>query len=264
MSAKKTKDQFILEAIAKHGDKYDYSKVEYEGRNKEVIILCKQHGGEFNQKPSNHLSSGCSVCSGKKTLEGFNDLQTKNPKLAKEWHPTKNVDLKPTDVTSSSNKIVWWLGECGHEWEASVKNRSKGTRCLDCFGNKKKTFKYVKEQIEIEGFKLLSDSYEKAHQKLQIKCPNGHEYKVTWGSWQQGTRCKDCKGLKKHSYQDVKNHFESEGYILFSDSYGNNKQKLQVSCPNGHSWEVSRGSFFFQKNSMLRMRRQQKKDIQIC
>lgn len=46
-----------------HGNKYDYSKVEYNGSRVDVIIICKEHG-EFLQKPANHLNGhGCSHCS---------------------------------------------------------------------------------------------------------------------------------------------------------------------------------------------------------
>ena len=44
------------------------------------------------------------------------------PELVKEWSD-KNGDLKPDMVTYGSNKIVWWKGNCGHEWEMSVNNR---------------------------------------------------------------------------------------------------------------------------------------------
>ena len=33
---------------------------------------------------------------------------TPYPHLVKEWHPTKNGDLTPKDVTYGSNKKVWW------------------------------------------------------------------------------------------------------------------------------------------------------------
>ena len=39
---------------------------------------------------------------------GVNDLATKRPDLATEWHPTKNGDLKPTDVAAGSEKKAWW------------------------------------------------------------------------------------------------------------------------------------------------------------
>ena len=38
------------------------------------------------------------------------------PELVKEWHPTKNGDLTPRDVTHGSKKKVWWLCQNIHEW----------------------------------------------------------------------------------------------------------------------------------------------------
>ncbi len=63
-------------------------------------------------------------------------LAVVNPELIKEWHPTKNGNLKPEDVTCSTNKKVWWIGECGHEWEACVSSRNKGSGCPYCLGKK--------------------------------------------------------------------------------------------------------------------------------
>lgn len=76
MSKKKTNDEFIDECIAVHGDKYDYSKVEYNGRNSIIKIICPIHG-EFEQIAKLHLSGcGCKKCSylnrqKKKSLEQF-------------------------------------------------------------------------------------------------------------------------------------------------------------------------------------------------
>ena len=56
-----------------------------------------------------------------------------NPELAKEWHPTKNEELTPFDVTSKNGIKVWWKCDKGndHEWESSVANRSNGNgSCL--------------------------------------------------------------------------------------------------------------------------------------
>ena len=65
-----------------------------------------------------------------------NSLLEIKPELAKEWHPTKNGMLTPAEVTIGSHKKVWWLGSCGHEWEAQIKARCSGTRCPYCSGNK--------------------------------------------------------------------------------------------------------------------------------
>ena len=54
---------FISKAIKIHGNKYDYSKVEYINAKTKVIILCNIHG-DFSQTPSNHLSNfNCQKCS---------------------------------------------------------------------------------------------------------------------------------------------------------------------------------------------------------
>lgn len=59
---RKTLEEFIADAIKKHGDKYDYSKVNYVNTSTKVCIICKEHG-EFWQTPNNHLfGAGCPTC----------------------------------------------------------------------------------------------------------------------------------------------------------------------------------------------------------
>jgi hypothetical protein len=76
--------------------------------------------------------TSCPYCAGSKVLAGFNDFATVHPTLAAEWHPTKNIGLSPTLMTSGSGKKVWWLGVCGHEWEAQVRKRVEGRGCPFC------------------------------------------------------------------------------------------------------------------------------------
>ncbi len=71
-------NEFISKAINKHGDKYDYSKVNYINANTKINIICKEHG-EFTQTPGSHLvGRGCMKCgkiksalSSKKTTDIF-------------------------------------------------------------------------------------------------------------------------------------------------------------------------------------------------
>jgi len=78
MTRKKTTEQFVGDAQAVHGDRYDYSKVEYINDSTKVIIICKEHG-EFTQTPSDHLQGrGCPLCGGtqqKNTEEFIQDDQ---------------------------------------------------------------------------------------------------------------------------------------------------------------------------------------------
>lgn len=76
--------------------------------------------------------NGCPICAGKRVMHGYNDFASFNPELTAEWHPTKNGNLLPQNVTCYSNKKVWWVGKCGHEWEASIADRSQGHGCPIC------------------------------------------------------------------------------------------------------------------------------------
>ena len=58
-------------------------------------------------------------------------LASVHPELIPEWSE-KNLPLTPDKITFGSNKRVWWKGACGHEWETSVKARSKGEKCPIC------------------------------------------------------------------------------------------------------------------------------------
>ena len=62
-----------------------------------------------------------------------NSLASVHPELISEWSE-KNLPLTPDKITFGSNKRVWWIGACGHEWETSVKARSKGEKCPICSG----------------------------------------------------------------------------------------------------------------------------------
>jgi hypothetical protein len=78
-------------------------------------------------------SQGCPYCTGKRLLAGYNDLATVAPQVASEWHPTKNGDITPNAVKAGSSDKVWWLGSCGHEWYAQIRQRvQKNSGCAIC------------------------------------------------------------------------------------------------------------------------------------
>lgn len=59
----KTSREFVLAAYSVHGDRYDYSKVEFRNPRKRVKVVCKKHG-VFRVKPNSHVSNavGCRKC----------------------------------------------------------------------------------------------------------------------------------------------------------------------------------------------------------
>ena len=100
--------------------------------SKKVWWKCNK-GHEWQAKIQNRNNgNGCPYCSGRYAVEGGSDLQTVNPKLAKEWNYEKNDGLTPMDVKPNSDKKVWWKCNRGHEWQATISHRNNGRNCPIC------------------------------------------------------------------------------------------------------------------------------------
>lgn len=128
--------------------------------NKKVWWICK-NGHSWNSTiASRSLGAGCPYCSGRKVGQG-NSLLEINADLAQQWDYNKNKDITPNDVTSSSNKEIWWRCERGHSWKATVAHRSKGRGCPQCY--------------EQRGTKKMYDYLMKKNVSFQIECKIGLE-----------------------------------------------------------------------------------------
>lgn len=77
--------------------------------------------------------TGCPVCLGH-AVTPATSLLGRFPRVAAEWHPTKNARLTPADVRAHSGKIVWWRchGTPAHEWRARVSHRTRKVEPSGC------------------------------------------------------------------------------------------------------------------------------------
>ena len=107
------------------------------GSGKKVWWKCPKGKDHEWIAPISNLTSvnqGCPVCAGKKVVQS-NSLETLHPKIAKQWHPTKNTNITPSAVTETSGRKVWWKCEKSedHEWHTTVASRtSERTNCPYC------------------------------------------------------------------------------------------------------------------------------------
>ncbi len=88
------------------------------------------------------MGYGCPFLTGRGIWIGFNDLATKRPDIAALWHPTKNGDLKPEQLTEGSTKKVWLMCDKGHEWQGYVSDfkKHRKDRCPICYKGFKTSF----------------------------------------------------------------------------------------------------------------------------
>lgn len=86
----------------------------------------------LNDRHNNH---GCTVCPGRVVIQGVNDAATHYPELISEWHPTLNGTLTFSEVSTMSEKSVWWLCKLNpnHGWKSVIHSRTRqGSGCQVC------------------------------------------------------------------------------------------------------------------------------------
>lgn len=176
------------------------------GSGKKVWWSCTENSEhEWHTSIHNRTrGSGCPYCSGRRASKS-NNLAEVNPKLAKEWHPTKNKGLKPCEVLPSTKKMIWW--QCAdnpnHEWKAKLNNRSKGNGCPICCNQKlikenslgSVNPALAKQWHTLKNGKLTPfDVAPSANRKVWWKCPKGddHIWKATVNHRSTGTGCPKC------------------------------------------------------------------------
>ena len=128
----KTTNEFINEAIQVHGDKYDYSKVEYINNKTKVCIICPEHG-EFWQIPKNHIhrGQGCPKCANIATGNRckLNKLSFINK--ANQIHNYK-YDYSKIDYVNMKSKILIICPEHGEFWQIPTHHISMKCGCPKC------------------------------------------------------------------------------------------------------------------------------------
>ena len=109
-----------------------------------------------------------------------------NAQLIAEWDWEKNKTLNPTNLTVGSNMKVWWIGSCGHHWEAQIKSRNHGRGCPICAGKivcpGVNDLKTTRPDIAAEWNYQKNDPLtpseisQGSHTKVWWKCQHGHSW----------------------------------------------------------------------------------------
>ena len=183
--------------------------------NTKVWWKCTK-GHEWETVIANRTTGrNCPYCSGHKVSKE-NNLKFLFPEIAKEWHLTKNSNLKPEDVTQGSGKKVWWKCEKNHEWEAFISSRIYyGRNCPYCLGKKVSAeinFKILfpdiaKEWHPTKNSNLKPEDVNKSYyKKVWWKCKKNHEWIATVSSRTNKLRGSNCPYCANHySTRKLKN-----------------------------------------------------------
>lgn len=257
--------QFIEKAIKIHGNKFDYSKVEYNGSHTKVSLQCLEHG-EFYQSPTNHLSgNGCPKCAWKykygkyrlTTLETFliqaTEIHGDKYDYSKvEWKNTRTpitiicpIHGEFTQVPQNHIRIKCGCRKCGRE---IAKAKLK----------KYNTLYFIEKAKEIHGDK---HDYSKvqcfnATDKVKIICPVHGKFEQIANQHLQGHGCPKCnfdqmaidRAMGRELFISKAKVLFGEKYDYFKVEYINGQKNVCLICPVHGEFEVTPNNHLSKKS----------------
>lgn len=234
--------------------------------NKSAWWRCKRgHTWKSVIQQRTFRRSGCLRCSLQAaTIE--NNLAVIHPNLAKEWHLEKNGDIFPKDILPKSNQKYWWKCNNGHEWQAVVHSRARGTGCPFCYGryasdtnNLATSYPEILIEWDTELNNDLAPSNFTPHvnKKIWWKCNKDHSWQATiYNRTKNKSGCPTCarNNSRRYSIGYFQEFASRYGGKCLSIEYLNCKTKIKMICKNGHSWESRADNILYEQKWCNRCR----------
>ncbi len=176
-SKKSNREEFIRKAKLIHGDKYDYSKVEYIDVTTKVIIICPIHG-EFEQTPQNHLSGcGCEIC-GRIKSNDYKRLDVEEfIRRARLIHGDKYDYSKFIYIDYKTKGTI--ICPIHGEFEQTPNDHLRYSGCSDCNKKHRKSEKWLEDLLVENNINFIKHYRDKnswlKRQELDFYLP---EYKI--------------------------------------------------------------------------------------
>ena len=175
---RKTTGQFIGKANAIHGDRYDYSLVEYVGSAAKVTIICSDHG-PFEQTPSEHLvGSGCTKC-------GLNARAEARTKTTEQFISSANAvhgdryDYSLVEYLGAQDKVTITCPDHG-PFEQTPNGHLQGKGCNQCGivassdAKRSSTEEFIAKAMAVHGLRYDYSMVEYVTNSKNVKiiCPD--------------------------------------------------------------------------------------------
>lgn len=202
-------EDFVRKATSAHGNKYDYSNVNYANSTTPVEIVCRKHGA-FWQNPQHHMSgSGCSKCANEKYSTSLFVSD------ATSVHGDK-YDYSKIDYTNSVNRVTVVCREHG-DFEILPKRHLDGIGCPVCRSINRKSLKLSTTRSQDKSIlwarilnrfnALYGDKYDYSKAEyidmrtdIKITCETHGEFELSPAEHIKGYGCEKCNGRAFGSY----------------------------------------------------------------
>ncbi|MHC9539740.1 MAG: zinc-ribbon domain-containing protein [Vulcanimicrobiota bacterium] len=198
----------------------------------------------------------------------YYSLEAEKPRIAAEWHPTRNKPLTPSDVSSDSDMEVWWMCRRGHEWRSKVVTRSIIKGCPLCTQKDRvsKPYKELKNSLYLKNPILAREWHPRknrplsprnvtthSHKKVWWKCSRGHKWMTMIKTRSEGSGCPVCARIDAISRKPVRYeksiadlnpslarewHPGKNGMLTPEHLTPGSDRKVWWQCSKGHEWQA--------------------------
>ncbi|MCB9605477.1 MAG: zinc-ribbon domain-containing protein [Polyangiaceae bacterium] len=208
---------------------------------------------------------GCPFCANRR-LSVTNSLARVSPRIALEWHPTKNASLRPRDLVAGSTRLVWWRCKRGpdHVWRQSPAARMSGHGCPFCAGwsvSVTNSLAAVYPQVAAEWHPTKNGKLRPngvvpgSAKRVWWRCAKGHAWCVAinartalMSSGGEVRGCPVCKNriatssnslAATHPALSKQWHPSANGKLTPKDVVRGSRVRVWWRCKRGHEWEAS-------------------------
>ena len=226
-----------------------------------VSWKCKKCGNTWDAPIANRvrLHSACPYCANLKVQKGYNDLETTNPEIAKQWDYEKNNGKLPSDFVAGTDRKAWFKCEKGHSWKTSIRDRVLGRGCPICsrhkvlrgFNDFETTCPEAAKQWDYDknGNNMPYEYTSGSETRAWFKCEKGHSWRTRIAERGSGQGCPYCSNKRiLKGFNDLAtvnpsvasewNYDKNEG-LLPSDVMAGSNKKVWWKCRKcGNEWQA--------------------------
>lgn len=187
-------------------------------------------------------------------------IQQDRPELLEQWHPTKNENLTPREVTHGSKRKVWWRCSQGHEWQTAVYTRTgPGSGCPYCAGKRPwpggNDLASQRPDIAAQWHPTKNRSMTPAGVTVGSQyvawwlCAKGHEWRAMVKTRTNGAGCPVCTNrVLRLGINDLASirpdlarqwHPTKNGVLTPQELLAGTHRRVWWQCERGHEWQAT-------------------------
>lgn len=245
---KRSTNSFIEEAKDVHGDRYDYSQVDYINSYTPVSIICKEHG-PFEQTPSRHLASviGCAKCAINSRTQQNSLTKEQFIAKARAVHGEK-YDYSKVKYINSSIKVTIICPDHG-PFEQTPDIHLRGSQCSYCAGVRRNADDFIKlaSDVHDNAYDYSLVRYKDSETKIVIICPKHGKFEQSPGNHLSGNGCPACamehraialrKWATAEEFIEAAKAVHGNQYDYSEVEYIDTKTNVLIRCPEHGAFE---------------------------